>query len=133
MISLEEGVELVWHAFDDMQGGEIYVKKISSMNILDIARAVSQEASHRIIGIRPGEKIHEQMIGPEDAPHTYEYENHYKILPAIYNWSSDPERNKDGVKVSEDFVYSSESNQEWMSVEDLQRWIENNIHKIGRI
>jgi len=133
MISLEEGVELVWHAFDDMQGGEIYVKKISSMNILDIARAVSQEASHRIIGIRPGEKIHEQMIGPEDAPHTYEYENHYKILPAIYNWSSDPERNKDGVKVSEDFVYSSESNQEWMSVEDLQRWIKNNIHKIGRI
>jgi len=133
MISLEEGVELVWHAFDDMQGGEIYVKKICSMNILDIARAVSQEASHRIIGIRPGEKIHEQMIGPEDAPHTYEYENHYKILPAIYNWSSDPERNKDGVKVSEDFVYSSESNQEWMSVEDLQRWIENNIHKIGRI
>ena len=133
MISLEEGVELVWHAFDDMQGGEIYVKKIPSMNILDIARAVSSEASHKIIGIRPGEKIHEQMIGPEDAPHTYEYEDHYKILPAIYNWSSDPERNKDGVKVSEDFVYSSESNQEWMSVEDLQRWIENNIHKIGRI
>lgn len=133
MISLEEGVELVWHAFDDMQGGEIYVKKIPSMNILDIARAVSEEASHKIIGIRPGEKIHEQMIGPEDAPHTYEYEDHYKILPAIYNWSSDPERNKDGVKVSEDFVYSSDINQEWMSIEDLQRWIEDNRHKIGKI
>ena len=133
MISLEEGVELVWHAFDDMQGGEIYVKKIPSMNILDIARAVNHEASHKIIGIRPGEKIHEQMIGPEDAPHTYEYEDHYKILPAIYNWSSDPERNKDGVKVSENFVYSSEINQEWMSVEDLQRWIEDNRHKIGKI
>jgi len=133
MISLEEGVELVWHAFDDMQGGEIYVKKIPSMNILDIARAVSSEAYHKIIGIRPGEKIHEQMIGSEDAPHTYEYEDHYKILPAIYNWSSDPERNKDGVKVSEDFVYSSEINQEWMSVEDLQRWIEDNLHKIGKI
>jgi len=133
MISLEEAVELVWHAFDDMQGGEIYVKKIPSMNILDIARAVNHEASHKIIGIRPGEKIHEQMIGPEDAPHTYEYEDHYKILPAIYNWSSDPERNKDGVKVSEDFVYSSEINQEWMSVEDLQRWIEDNRHKIGKI
>jgi len=133
MISLEEAVELVWHAFDDMQGGEIYVKKIPSMNILDIARAVNHEASHKIIGIRPGEKIHEQMIGPEDAPHTYEYEDHYKILPAIYNWSSDPERNKDGVKVSENFVYSSEINQEWMSVEDLQRWIEDNRHKIGKI
>jgi len=133
MISLEEGVELVWHAFDDMQGGEIYVKKIPSMNITDIAKAVSEDAKHKIIGIRPGEKIHEQMIGPEDAPHTYEYEDHYKILPAIYNWSSDPERNKGGVKVAEDFVYSSEINQEWMSVEDLQSWIEDNQQKIGKI
>jgi len=133
MISLEEGVELVWHAFDDMQGGEIYVKKIPSMNITDIAKAVSEDVKHKIIGIRPGEKIHEQMIGPEDAPHTYEYEDHYKILPAIYNWSSDPERNKGGVKVAEDFVYSSEINQEWMSVEDLQRWIEDNQQKIGKI
>jgi len=133
MISLEEGVKLVWHAFDDMQGGEIYVKKIPSMNITDIAKAVSEDAKHKIIGIRPGEKIHEQMIGPEDAPHTYEYEDHYKILPAIYNWSSDPERNKGGVKVAEDFVYSSEINQEWMSVEDLQRWIEDNQQKIGKI
>ena len=133
MISLEEGVELVWHAFDDMQGGEIYVKKIPSMNITDIAKAVSEDAKHKIIGIRPGEKIHEQMIGPEDAPHTYEYEDHYKILPAIYNWSSDPERNKGGAKVAKDFVYSSEINQEWMSVEDLQRWIEDNQQKIGKI
>jgi len=133
MISLEEGVELVWQAFDDMQGGEIYVKKIPSMNILDIARAVSQDASHKIIGIRPGEKIHEQMIGPEDAPHTYEYNDHYKILPAIYNWSSDPKRNKDGVKVDEDFVYSSDNNKDWMNVEDLQQWIEDNHHKIGKI
>ena len=133
MISLEEGVELVWHAFDDMQGGEIYVKKIPSMNITDIAKAVSEDAKHKIIGIRPGEKIHEQMIGPEDAPHTYEYEDHYKILPAIYNWSSDPERNKGGAKVAEAFVYSSEINQEWMSVEDLQRWIEDNQQKIGKI
>ena len=133
MISLEEGVELVWHAFDDMQGGEIYVKKIPSMNITDVAKAVSEDAKHKIIGIRPGEKIHEQMIGPEDAPHTYEYEDHYKILPAIYNWSSDPERNKGGVKVTEDFVYSSEINQEWMSVEDLQSWIEDNQQKIGKI
>ena len=133
MISLEEGVELVWHAFEDMQGGEIYVKKIPSMNILDIANAVSKDAVQKIIGIRPGEKIHEQMIGPEDAPHTYEYESHYKILPAIYNWSSDPNRNKGGTRVKEDFVYSSEINQEWMSVEKLQLWIKKNRHKIGKI
>jgi UDP-N-acetylglucosamine 4,6-dehydratase (inverting) len=79
MITLEQGVELVWQAFDDMQGGEIYVKKIPSMSIGDIAKAVAPEASHKIIGIRPGEKIHEQMIGLEDAPNTYEYDEHYKI------------------------------------------------------
>jgi UDP-N-acetylglucosamine 4,6-dehydratase (inverting) len=133
MISLEEGVKLVWHAFDDMQGGEIYVKKIPSMTITDIAKAVSETAKHKIIGIRPGEKIHEQMIGLEDAPHTYEYKDHYKILPAIYNWSSDPERNKGGVKVDENFTYSSNSNKEWMSVNDLQQWIGVNSAKIGKI
>ena len=69
MISLEEGVKLVWHAFEDMLGGEIYVKKIPSMNINDIAKAVAPDAKLKIIGIRPGEKLHEQMIGIEDAPH----------------------------------------------------------------
>jgi len=133
MISLEEGVELVWHAFDDMQGGEIYVKKIPSMSITDIAKAVSQDAKHKIIGIRPGEKIHEQMIGLEDAPHTYEYDDHYKILPAIYNWSSDPERNKGGIKVNEGFIYTSDKNDEWMSIEDLRQWIGANKGEIGKI
>ena len=129
MISLEEGVELVWHAFEDMKGGEIYIKKIPSMKITDIAKAVSDQATQKIIGIRPGEKIHEQMIGLEDAHHTYEYEDHYKILPAIYNWSSDPDRIKGGVKVEEDFRYSSDNNKEWMSIEDLQSWIEENKEK----
>ena len=92
MISLEEGVNLVWRAFDDMHGGEIYVKKIPSMNIMDIAKAVAPDAGHCIIGIRPGEKLHEQMIGAEDADHTYEYDGYYKILPAINMWSQDPER-----------------------------------------
>ena len=133
MISLEEGVELVWHAFDDMQGGEIYVKKIPSMAITDIAKAVSKNAKHKIIGVRPGEKIHEQMIGLEDAPHTYEYNDHYKILPAIYNWSSDPRRHKGGVKVNENFTYSSDQNDEWMSIEELKQWIESNKGRIGKI
>jgi UDP-N-acetylglucosamine 4,6-dehydratase/5-epimerase len=133
MISLEDAVELVWHAFDNMQGGEIYVKKIPSMTISDIATAVSETAKQKTIGIRPGEKIHEQMIGIEDAPHTYEYDDHYKILPAIYNWSSDPERNKGGIKVVEGFTYSSDENEEWMSVRDLQKWIKDNRSKIGKI
>ncbi len=131
MISLQEGVKLVWHAFDDMYGGEIYVKKIPSMVITDIAKAVDENAKHKIIGIRPGEKIHEQMIGIEDAPHTYEYNDHFKILPAIYNWSSDPERNKGGVKVDDNFTYSSDQNNEWMTVKDLKQWIKVNINEIG--
>lgn len=126
MIRLEQGVELVWHAFEDMLGGEIYVRKIPSMTIGDIARAVAPEAKHRIIGVRPGEKIHEQMIGSEDAPHTYEYEHHYKILPAIHKWSADPARINSGVRVKEDFTYSSDNNSEWMSVEELRTWIEGN-------
>jgi len=133
MISLEDAVELVWHAFNDMQGGEIYVKKIPSMKIPDIASAVDKKAIQKTIGIRPGEKIHEQMIGSEDALHTYEYNDHYKILPAIYNWSSDPKRYKNGIKVSENFTYSSDQNIEWMSVNELQKWIEDNREKIGKI
>jgi UDP-N-acetylglucosamine 4,6-dehydratase/5-epimerase len=133
MISLEECVELVWHAFNYMQGGEIYVKKIPSMTITDIASAIDEKAAQKIIGIRPGEKIHEQMIGLEDAPHTYEYDDHYKILPAIYNWSSDPKRIEGGTKVDENFTYSSDQNKEWMSVKDLQQWIKANRENIGQI
>ncbi len=73
MISLEEGVELVWHAFNNMKGGEIYVKKIPSMKITDVALAVDKNAKQEEVGIRPGEKLHEQMIGSEDAFYTYEY------------------------------------------------------------
>lgn len=133
MITLEQGVELVWHAFDDMQGGEIYVKKIPSMTILDIARAVAPEAKHKIIGIRPGEKIHEQMIGLEDAAHTYAYKDHYKILPAIHNWSSDPLRIQGGVKVDDGFMYTSDNNTEWMPAAALHEWIEAHRGKIGAI
>jgi len=133
MITLEEGVELVWHAFKDMEGGEIYVKKIPSMNIIDIARAVSVNAKHKIIGIRPGEKIHEQMIGLEDAEHTFEYENHFKILPMIHNWSTDGSRIKNGIKVDAGFTYSSDKNTEWMEVDELASWIDLNNKKIGLI
>ena len=133
MISLEQGVELVWHAFDDMKGGEIYVKKIPSMKVIDIAKAVDAKAKQEEVGIRPGEKLHEQMIGPEDALYTYEYPGHFKILPSINNWSSDPERIGNGVRVESDFIYCSDSNKEWMKVSELQDWIEKNRNKIGNI
>ena len=133
MISLEQGVELVWHAFDDMVGGEIYVKKIPSMNICDIARAVGPDCEQKVIGIRPGEKLHEQMVGVEDAPHTYEYPGHYKILPAIHSWDRDAGRIKDGQRVPEDFSYRSDTNREWMTVPQLQAWMKANAAKIGAI
>ena len=133
MISLEQGVELVWHAFDDMVGGEIYVKKIPSMNICDLAAAVAPECAQETVGIRPGEKLHEQMIGAEDSFHTYEYTEHFKILPAINGWDETPERIKNGVKVPEGFVYASDNNTEWMTREELQAWIEANKEKIGAI
>ena len=133
MITLEQGVELVWHAFDDMQGGEIYVKKIPSMNIMDIAKAVAPQAKTEIVGIRPGEKLHEQMIGVEDALYTYEYPEHFKILPAIHDWSNDPFRIKDGTRVPEGFIYASDNNKEWMDVDALKTWISANQAKIGKI
>ena len=86
MISLDQGVELVWHAFKDMIGGEIYVRKIPSMKVIDIAKTIAPRVKHKIIGIRPGEKLHEQMISSEDANSTYEYTNYYKILPQINEW-----------------------------------------------
>ncbi len=132
MVTLEQGVELVWHAFEDMIGGEIYVKKIPSMKVTDIALASVPSATHEIVGIRPGEKLHEQMIGPEDAPHTYEYAEHYKILPAIHNWSQDPKRINGGQLVAADFTYSSDNNVDWMSINALREWIEQYSEKIGK-
>ena len=133
MITLEQGVDLVWHAFEDMVGGEIYVKKIPSMNIVDIAKATVPEAKHEVVGIRPGEKLHEQMIGSEDALYTYQYDEHYKILPAIHNWSEDPMRIGSGIKVDPTFTYSSDNNADWMSVEQLQSWIRLNHEHVGKI
>lgn len=133
MISLEQGVELVWRAFDDMLGGEIYVKKIPSMKITDVARVIAPEAKQEIVGIRPGEKLHEQMIGSEDSLSTYQYSDYYKILPQINGWGTDVQRIKNGVKVSEGFVYSSDTNSDWMTDSDLLSWIDRNKPHIGKI
>ena len=133
MITLEQGVELVWSALIDMVGGEIYVKKIPSMSVVDIAKAISPQNELKIIGIRPGEKLHEQMIGLEDAEHTYEYDDYFKILPTINGWSKTQERIKDGKKVPSDFVYSSDSNSDWMSKDTLLSWLAENKDKLGNI
>lgn len=128
MITLAQGVELVWHAFEDMEGGEIYVKKIPSIKVVDIAKAIAPKAKIKIIGIRPGEKLHEQMISSEDSNSTYEYPDYYKILPQIYDWNKDSLLIKNGKKVPEGFVYSSDNNPDWMTKSELINWI--NINKI---
>ena len=126
MISLDQGVDLVWHAFKDMVGGEVYIKKIPSMKITDIAKVIAPKAKHKIIGIRPGEKLHEQMISTEDSYSTYEYSNYYKILPQINNWGKDRLRIKKGKKVPKGFIYSSDNNSKWMTKLELKTWIEIN-------
>ncbi len=133
MISLEEGVELVLLAFEDSVGGEIYVKKIPSMKVVDIAKSIRENPKINIVGIRPGEKLHEQMIGIEDAPFTYEYDSYFKILPSIHNWSASKERIKNGKKVDDRFIYSSDNNNAWMACDELKKWVSLNKEKIGSI
>ena len=96
------------------------------MKIIDIAMVIAPDAKQEIIGIRPGEKIHEQMIGAEDAAHTYEYDGYYKILPAINNWSNDPKRIGLGKKVPHNFSYTSDSNTDWMTADTLKSWLAKN-------
>ena len=133
MISLDQAVELVWHAFEDMIGGEIYVKKIPSMKVTDLAKVIAPNNKQKIIGIRPGEKLHEQMISSEDALSTFEYSEHFKILPQIHDWHLDSMRIKDGEKVPDGFVYASDTNTDWMSDKTLEIWLEENQEKIGKI
>ena len=133
MISLEQGVELVWHALKDMIGGEIYVKKIPSMKVIDVANVIAPNITQEIIGIRPGEKLHEQMISVEDSPYTYEYSDHFKILPAIHGWNNDQLRVGSGKLVSKSFIYTSDQNIEWMSPSSLALWVKKNLNDIGNI
>lgn len=123
LISLEQGIDLVLHAFEDSLGGEIYVKKIPSMKVKEIAKCIAPGAHHKIIGIRPGEKIHEQMITAEDSPFTYEYDEYFKILPQIHDAFHDEGRIKGGKLVPDGFSYTSDNNTEWMSESELNQWL----------
>ena len=133
MITLEEGVDLVNTAFEDMIGGEIYVKKIPSMKVTDIARVIAPESDFEFVGIRPGEKLHEQMIGIEDSAFTYEYDDYFKILPMINSWCENEEFIKNGKLVEDGFSYTSDNNKDWMSDKTLDNWIKSNSDKLGDI
>ena len=133
MITLEQGVDLVWRAFDEMHGGEIFVQKIPSMNIMDIAEAVDPGGQREFVGIRPGEKLHEQMIGLEDALTTFDFGDHYRILPTINDWASVEKITGHGTVVSDNFAYTSDNNTAWMSVEELRGWIDRERSRVGAI
>ena len=130
MITLEQSIDLVWKTIFDMHGGEIFIKKIPSMNILEIAKVIAPLAKIDLIGIRPGEKIHEQMIGLEDAPYTIEYQDYFKILPNLHDWSKDKLRIGIGKKVTNDFVYESYSNKDYMTSNYLNKWIKKHLQDL---
>jgi UDP-N-acetylglucosamine 4,6-dehydratase (inverting) len=127
IINLKECVQFVWMAFDKMHGGEIFVKKIPSMKILDIANAITKKKnSYDVIGIRPGEKLHEEMISLEDSFFTYEFKDFYKILPSILDEKSLSIMSQGGKKVSKDFSYKSNVNDNWISSKELKNWLKKN-------
>lgn len=124
MIRLEEGVDFVLRALNESNGGEIFVKKIPSMRLVDIANAIAPNSPIKIVGIRPGEKIHEQMIGSDDARSTYEFQDYYKILPNHSEFPINEEFSSGGQKVSDEFSYVSSHNTVWMSCHDLRQWMQ---------
>lgn len=121
-ITLEQGVQFVIDSFNRMHGGEVFVPKIPSMKITDLAKAIAPDCEIEIVGIRPGEKLHEAMITEDDARHTLEFNDYYVILPE-FSWWKD-ENNEGGNRLPEDFSYVSDTNEEWLTVEGLQTLIE---------
>ena len=118
-ITLEQGVDLVLMALEEMHGGEIFVPKIPSMRIKDFITTVAPDCKVIVTGIRPGEKLHEVLVTTEEARHTKEYDNHFVILPE-YNWWSSREKYEKGKTLNEGFHYSSLNNTQWFSVEDIK-------------
>jgi UDP-N-acetylglucosamine 4,6-dehydratase (inverting) len=123
-ITLQEGVDLVLFALEHMWGGEIFVPKIPSYRITDLAEAIAPGCRREIVGIRPGEKLHEEMITETDALNTIEFDNHYVILPSMPLWDVEQFTGAfDGRRCPDGFKYSSGSNSRWLSVSDLRRLI----------
>ncbi|TLU90644.1 UDP-N-acetylglucosamine 4,6-dehydratase (inverting) [Dyadobacter sediminis] len=127
-ISLQGGVDMVLHALETAWGGELFVPKIPSYNILDIAKAIGPECEHRVIGIRPGEKIHEEMITTSDSFFTYDLGKYYAIVPQTPTWSiSDFVSHFNAQKVPDGFSYNSGNNTEWETVESLRALIVEHV------
>jgi len=127
-ISLDDGVEMVLHALENSWGGELFVPKIPSYRIMDVAEAIGPECEHRIIGIRPGEKIHEEMITVSDSYNTYDLGKYYVILPTVTNWKmEDYKKSFNAQKVENGFSFTSGENKEWETVESLKELINKHV------
>ncbi len=121
-LKLEQAVEMVISGLETMQGGELYVKKIPSMKMTDLAKAMSPNLRIKEIGIRPGEKIHEMMISSEDARNTKEFDKYYIILPDLDGIKT--AENYKGKKVPDNFEYHSGNNSEWLTIEQMRKLVD---------
>ena len=126
LISLPEAVDTVISAFEEMTGSEVFVRKIPSIKIVDLAKAIGPKCRLKEIGMRPGEKLHEQLISSDEAPYTYEFNRHFKILSPINGWSLCKKRTKGGIKVNESFFYTSDNNPDWLKNAELNEWLRSN-------
>ncbi len=127
-ISLQDGVKMVLHALEQAWGGELFVPKIPSYNIMDVAQAIAPECEHKIIGIRPGEKVHEEMITSSDSFTTYDLGKYYVILPQVPCWDLNSyvkENNAEKVPVG--FSYTSGKNKEWVDVDEMRTLIKTHL------
>lgn len=128
-ISLQGGVDMVLHALDAAWGGELFVPKIPSYKILDVAQAIAPNCEHRVVGIRPGEKVHEEMITSSDSFTTYDLGKYYVILPQVTNWNLEDYKKTFNAKlVPQGFSYTSGENQEWETVESMREQIKEHLY-----
>ena len=127
-ISLQGGVDMVMHALENAWGGEIFIPKIPSYRITDVAIAIGPDCQHDIVGIRPGEKVHEEMVTPSDSFYTYDLGKYYTILPSKHQWNlADFKQRFNASPVEPGFAYNSGENTEWETVESLRRLIKEHV------
>ncbi len=122
-ITLEQGVQFVIDSLDRMPGGEVFVPKIPSMNIMDLAKAVCPDCKYEFVGIRPGEKLHEVLVAEDDARRTLEFENFFIIQPWLHFWKLEKTNHKNGKPCPDGFRYGSDTNDRWLNIEELQKMI----------
>ena len=123
LISLNEAIETVNFAFKEMEGSEIFVRKIPSIKIFELAKCIAPNANLTEIGIRPGEKMHEQLISVDESKYTYEFSDYYKILSPLNDWNNSEKRMGKGKRVIDGFSYASDTNKHWLEGDKLNSWL----------